>query len=73
MNLQHKKLLISCCFFSLIALAGCGLKADLYQSPESVKGEGIIPEEDTKQTEQSEDKIDNKTTEAHSSDKQGIE
>lgn len=51
MNLQHNKTLISCCFLSLLALAGCGLKGELYQTPESAKGEGFVPDETKKPTE----------------------
>ncbi|MCJ8319443.1 MAG: hypothetical protein MJK12_07405 [Colwellia sp.] len=50
MNLQDNKTLIFCCFLSLLALAGCGLKRDLYQTPESVKGEGFVPEKVEKKT-----------------------
>tara|TARA_B110000908_G_C10101929_1_gene378995 strand:- start:270 stop:464 length:195 start_codon:yes stop_codon:yes gene_type:complete len=32
MNIQPNKLLISCCFTSLLLLTGCGLKGDLYQT-----------------------------------------
>jgi len=56
MNLQYNKTLISCGFLSLLALAGCGLKRDLYQTPDSIKGEGFVPENVEKQT----DKIDSK-------------
>jgi len=50
MNLQDKKTLIFCCFLSLLVFAGCGLKRDLYQTPESIKGEGFVPEKNEKQT-----------------------
>ncbi len=45
MNLQDNKLLISSCFISLLAISGCGLKGDLYQTPAATKGEGFIPED----------------------------
>jgi len=48
MNAYNKILLLSCCFISLLTLSGCGLKGELYQTPESIKGEGYI-EDDAKQ------------------------
>ena len=56
MNLQYNKTLISCCLISLLALAGCGLKGELYQTPESAKGEGFVAEETKKPI----DKVENK-------------
>jgi len=50
MKIQDNKPLISCCFISLLVLAGCGLKGDLYQTPASVKDKDFFPET-TKQVE----------------------
>jgi predicted small lipoprotein YifL len=44
MKIQNNKLLISCCFISLLVLAGCGLKGDLYQTPVSAKDKDSLPE-----------------------------
>lgn len=48
MNAYNKILILSCCFISILTLSGCGLKGELYQTPESIKGEGYI-EDNTEQ------------------------
>ena len=44
MKIQDNKPLIFSCFISLLVLAGCGLKGDLYQTPASTKGDISLSE-----------------------------
>ena len=68
MNSYNNNFLILFCFSTLLALTGCGLKGDLYQTPESIKGEGIVADKaDKKENNQNSEKLNKKITDVNNS------
>lgn len=47
MNVMKLKTTLFCLLLAIFTLSACGIKGDLYQTPASAKGEGIVTEEVT--------------------------
>jgi predicted small lipoprotein YifL len=47
MNLIKQKTLLFSLLTAISTLTACGLSGDLYQTPDSAKGEGIVMDENT--------------------------